>query len=239
MKQKIALALVTLMGLALLGYTALRTLDLIQLTLPSDQQAIGYLALVAFDGGLLGWTLFYLHGAQGAWQRGISAMMIVVSLAGVLIAFGADTLYQANARGTLATLDPTLVATAIWGMVLIIGANVGAVTAIHLTDPNARKAQAEEEARDRITEAALLQIASNAESLAAELAPQLGVAWLTEMRAQYAHGLAIPRRAEQLPPPQADARPVPVLPQSEPIPLPVRRSRNGQKAEAGSEAPKA
>jgi hypothetical protein len=51
MKQKIALTLLTLMGLALLGYTALRTLDLIQLTLPADQQAIGYLALVAFDGG--------------------------------------------------------------------------------------------------------------------------------------------------------------------------------------------
>lgn len=239
MKQKIALVLVTLMGLALLGYTALRTLDLIQLTLPSDQQAIGYLALVAFDGGLVGWTLFYLHGAKGAWQRGISALMIVVSLAGVLIAFGADTLYQANARGTLATLDPELVATAIWGMVLIIGANVGAVTAVHLTDPNARKAQAEEEARDRITEAALLQIASNAESLAAELAPQLGAAWLSEMRAQYVHRLAAPQRAEQLPPPQADARPVPALQQSEPIPLPIKRSRNGQKAEAGTEAPKA
>jgi hypothetical protein len=239
MKQKIALVLVTLMGLALLGYTALRTLDLIQLTLPADQQAIGYLALVAFDGGLVGWTLFYLHGAKGAWQRGISAMMIVVSLAGVLIAFGADTLYQANARGTLASLDPALVATAIWGMVLIIGANVGAVTAVHLTDPNARKAQAEEEARDRITEAALLQIASNAESLAAELAPQLGAAWLTEMRAQYAHGLATPQHIEQLLPPQADARPMPALHQSEPIPSPVRRSRNGQKAEAGSEAPKA
>lgn len=58
MKQKIALALVTFMGLALLGYTALRTLDVIQLALPTDQQAIGYLALVAFDGGLVGWTLF-------------------------------------------------------------------------------------------------------------------------------------------------------------------------------------
>jgi hypothetical protein len=195
--------------------------------------------LVAFDGGLVGWTLFYLHGAKGAWQRGISAMMIAVSLAGVLIAFGADTLYQANARGTLATLDPTLVATAIWGMVLIIGTNVGAVTAIHLTDPDTRKAQAEEEARDRITEAALLQIASNAESLAAELAPQLGAAWLTEMRAQYTHSLVAPQPAEPLLPPPADAKPMPALHQPQPVPFPIKRSRNGQKAEAEAEAPKA
>ena len=155
MKQKIALALVTVMGLALLAYTALRTLDLIQLTVRVDQQAIGYLALVAFDGGLIGWTLFYLHGAKGGWQRGISAMMIVVSLAGVLIAFSADTLYQANVRGTWVTLEPASLARASWGKVFIIGANVAALIAIHLTDPLARTAQAEEEARDRITEAAL------------------------------------------------------------------------------------
>lgn len=232
MKQKIALVLVTLMGLALLAYTALRTLDLIQLTLPADQQAIGYLALVAFDGGLVGWTLFYLHGAKGAWQRGISALMIAISLAGVLIAFGADTLYQANVRGTLATLDPALLATAIWGMVLIIGANVAAVTAIHLTDPLARKAQAEEEARDRITEAALAQIASNAETLAAELAPQLGAAWLTEMRAQYAHALPATTRT-------AEVETVPEPQQREAVTAPVRRSRNGRQAEVNADSPKA
>ncbi len=235
MKQKIALALVTLMGLAPLGYTALRTLDLIQLTLPTDQQAIGYLALVAFDGGLVGWTLFYLHGAKGAWQRGIAAMMIVVSLAGVLIAFGADTLYQANARGTIATLDPALVTTAIWGMVLIIGANVGAVVATHLTDPDARKAQAEEEARDKITEAALKQIASNADTLAAELSPKIGEAWVTEMRAQYAHGLPASRRAT-LPAYQynAEGEDVPAIAEPESVSAKRRATRreNGRTPES-------
>ena len=148
MKQKMALALVTLMGLALLGYTALRTLDLIQLTLPANQQVVGYLALVAFDGGLVGWTLFYLHGAKGAWQRGIAALMILVSLVGVLIAFGVDTFYQSAARGTIAEIDPQMVTTAIWGMVIIIGTNVAAVTAIHLMDPEARRLLAEVVARD-------------------------------------------------------------------------------------------
>lgn len=192
MKQKIALALVTLMGLALLGYTALRTLDLVQLTLPADQQVIGYLALVAFDGGLLGWTLFFLHGARGGWQRGIAALMIVVSLIGVLLAFGADTLYQANARGTLATLDPGIVTNAIWGMVIIIGLNVGAVVAVHVTDPAARRAQAEEEAHDKIEDAALKQIQDNADALASELAPHIGRNWVDEMRARYIRFMPAP-----------------------------------------------
>lgn len=236
MRSKIALLLVTMMGLALLGYTAIRTLDLVQLTLPADQQAVGYLALVAFDGGLIGWTLFYLHGAKGAWQRGIAALMIAVSLAGVLLGFGADTFYQANERGTLAQLDPALVATAIWGMVLIIGANVGAVTAVHLTDPEARRQQAEEEARDRITETALRQIQQNAERLAAELAPQLGAAWLSEMRAQYTAGTAAPapRRPPAVPALEADRG----IPAAGPDPDPAAEveaaiAANGHRPNAG------
>lgn len=187
MKHRLALILLTAMGLTLLGYTALRTLDLIQLTLAASQQTIGYLALVAFDGGLIGWTLFLLHGAQGAWQRAISALMIVVSLAGVVLGFTADTLYQAAARGTLLSVDARLIETAVYGMAAIIGLNIAAVTATHLTDPAARRAQAEEEAQDKITDAAITAISKNADALAAELAPKLGEDWLADMRARFLH----------------------------------------------------
>jgi hypothetical protein len=232
MKQKIALVLVTLMGLALLGYTALRTLDLIQLTLPVSQQAVGYLALVAFDGGLVGWTLFYLHGAKGAWQRAIATMMIVVSLAGVLIAFATDTFYQSAARGTIATIDPAFVSTAIWGMVAVIGANVGAVVGIHLTDPEARKAQAEEEARDKITEAVLKKIASNAEILATELAPQIGEAWVSDMRAQYANNLSITPSVTR----ESALSPTPMYGIGETQPMPaLKPGKNGNGRRAGSD----
>jgi hypothetical protein len=192
MKQKIALTAVTLMGLALLGYTAMRTLDLIQLTLPANNQTVGYLALVAFDGGLVGWSMFYLHGAHGAWQRALAAVMTVVSLAGVLVAFAADTFYQSAARGTIGSVPAELVTAAIWFMVAVIGANVAAVVGVHLTEPETRRQLAEEEARDKITEAALKQIASNADALAAELAPQLGQVWLSQMRGHYAHELPAP-----------------------------------------------
>jgi hypothetical protein len=190
MKSKIVTLIITAIGLALLVFTALRTLDLIQLALPADQQITGYLALVAFDGGLIAWTAFYLHGARGAWQRAIAAIMIFVSLIGVLIAFGSDMLYSAARRGTITPLDPDIITGAIWAMVFIIGATVAAVIGIHLTDPEARRMQAEEEARDKITEAALKQISAHADSLAAELAPQLGAAWLADMRARYVEGIS-------------------------------------------------
>lgn len=189
-KQKvIGLVLVNGIGLALLIFTALRTLDLIQLTLPLESQNLGYLALVAFDGGLVGWTVYHIWAARGGWQRGISLGMIGVSIIGVLIAFGTDTQYQAAARGTVAAIDPELVSVAIWGMVGIIGLNIAAVVVTHLKDPDVQRMQAEEEARDKITDAALKQIASNAETLAAELAPRLGSQWISEMRAQFASGL--------------------------------------------------
>ena len=189
-KQKvIGLVIVNLIGGVLLIFTALRTLDLIQLTLPLESQNLGYLALVAFDGGLVGWTVYHIWAARGGWQRGISLGMIGVSLVGVFIAFGTDTQYQAAARGTVASIDPDLISAAIWGMTGIIAANIAAIVTTHLKDPDVQRMQAEEEARDKITDAALKQIASNAETLAAELAPRLGSQWISEMRAQFASGL--------------------------------------------------
>ena len=236
MKQKMATALVTLMGISLLGYTASRTLNFIRMTLPPDQHDTAYLALVAFDGGLLLWTAFYLHGAKGPWQRGIAALMIVVSLVGVLIGFGADTLYTATGFG-LAKMTAGDAQSAIWGMVIIIGLNVAAVTVTHMTHPDALRNQAEEEAHDRITMATLEQIKQNATHLAAELAPQLAGKWMHDMRSQHLHGIepapAPPRlkpvrmNSEAMPP--ADLFELTHLdPEEAPRPLARKSGRNGK-----------
>ena len=204
MKQKMATALVTLMGISLLGYTASRTLNFIRLTLPPDQHDTAYLALVAFDGGLLLWTAFYLHGAKGPWQRGIAALMIVVSLIGVLIGFGADTLYTAAGYG-LAKMSAGDAASAIWAMVIIIGLNVAAVTVTHMTHPDALRAQAEEEAHDRITMATLEAIKQNAAHLAAELAPQLANKWTDDMRSSQLRSIDQPPAPPRLKPVRLNA----------------------------------
>jgi len=236
MKQKMATALVTLMGISLLGYTASRTLNFIRMTLPPDQHDTAYLALVAFDGGLLLWTAFYLHGAKGPWQRGIAALMIVVSLVGVLIGFGADTLYTATGFG-LAKMTAGDAQSAIWGMVIIIGLNVAAVTVTHMTHPDALRNQAEEEAHDRITMATLEQIKQNAAHLAAELAPQLAGKWMQDMRSQQLHGIELPPAPPRLKPARlnSEAKPpadlfelTPLDPEEALRPLARKSGRNGK-----------
>jgi len=188
MKQKMSAAVITLMALTLLVYTASRTLNFIRLTLPPTSQDTAYLALVAFDGGLVLWTLFYLHGARGPWQRGISALMVVVSLIAVLLGFGADTVYTASGYG-LAHMSAGDAQSAIYAMVAIIGLNVAAVTFVHMTSPEALLAQAEEEARDKITSATLERIGQNATQLASEVAPQLAADWQSRTRRQHLDGI--------------------------------------------------
>ena len=48
--NKLATLIISLMALGLLIYTGSRTVDLISITLPLDQQALAYVALVAFLG---------------------------------------------------------------------------------------------------------------------------------------------------------------------------------------------
>jgi hypothetical protein len=83
-------------------YSASRTLALLQLTLPAGQGDMAFLALAAFDGGLVAWVLTFMFGASGAYQRGISALMIIVCLAGVIVGFGADSILGALNGGIVA-----------------------------------------------------------------------------------------------------------------------------------------
>lgn len=194
MRKSIATILMTFLGLALLGYTATRTLDLVELTLPPESRIVGYLALAALDGGLIIWLLVFMYGARGAWQRAISLMMIIVSLVGIAIAVIADTFINAGARGALAKADSGTIAAAIWLISIIIVLNVAAAVAMHITDPDHLKAQAEEEARNKIEAMAIKQIAANADNLAAELAPSIGEAWVQSMRSQYLDPISEPKQ---------------------------------------------
>jgi type II secretory pathway pseudopilin PulG len=116
--------------------------------------------------------------------------MIFVSLAGVIIAFMGDTLYQSAQRGALTDLPSGVVLTVIIGLGAVISINIAAFIGIQITDPNTRKEQAAQEAQDEIEEAAIAQIRASSKMLATELAPRLGQAWVDEMRARY--GAALP-----------------------------------------------
>ena len=65
MLKKIGVLFITVLGGALLIYSATRSLDFISLTLPKDRQVLAYFGLAALDGGILAWLLSYLYGSRG------------------------------------------------------------------------------------------------------------------------------------------------------------------------------
>lgn len=185
MFKKIGVLLVTLLGAALLVYSATRTLHFIQLTLPEDSKILAYFGLAALDGGLVAWMLSYLYGSRGSWQRAISMLMVCVDAVGVVAMFTLDTLYSAGLAGMTEGLTASQIHNAILALSAIIGVNIIATIAHHLTEPDKLREQAEEEAFSKVEDATLKQISKNADALAAQLAPTMAEDWMTQTKARY------------------------------------------------------
>lgn len=184
MFKKLGQISATVLAGLLLIYSATRSLDFISLTLPPDKQILAWFGLAALDGGLIAWTLAYLHGAKG-WQRPIAFGMVVVDLLGVIAMFTLDTLYNAGANGMTTTLTQAEIYYAVLALSIVIGLNIAATVASHLMSPDALRAQAEEEADDKIETATLEQITKNADTLAAEVAPLVAADWVNKKRVQH------------------------------------------------------
>lgn len=185
MFKKIGSLLVTVLGSALLVYSASRSLDFISLTLPPDRQILAWFGLAALDGGLVAWVLAYLYGSHGGWQRAISILMVLVDLVGVVAMFTLDTLYHTGKSGMTTAMTPGEIQTAVLALSAVIALNIAATVAHHLTDPDKLKEQAEEEAFAKVEDATLKQIIQNAEQLAAQVAPILAEDWARNTRARY------------------------------------------------------
>lgn len=184
MFKKLGQISATVLAGLLLVYSASRSFDFISLTLPADKQILAWFGLAALDGGLIAWTLGYLHGSKG-WQRPIAFGMVVIDLLGVIVMFTLDTLYNAGSNGLTVTMTADDIRWAVIGLSAVIGLNIAATVASHLMSPEAIRAQAEEEADDKIETATLEQITKNADALAAEVAPIVAADWITKKRVQH------------------------------------------------------
>jgi hypothetical protein len=197
MGKKLASYLVLLVAGALLIYSGARTYHLLSQSLPKGQEVLAFLALLAFDGGLIAWLAVFMFGAQGAAQRAIAMLMICVSLIGIVLGFGGDTLMTAAANGLIQ--DASVGMSALILTTLIIGANICAVTFYHVLSPENQKRMAEENARGQIEDAALESIKSQAQQLSQELAPIVAAAWVADMRAHYLAQLTPEAQRKALP----------------------------------------
>lgn len=190
MKKSISSLLVSALGLALLVYSATRSVDFISATLPPDRQILAWFGLAALDGGLVFWMLFFLSGAKGSWQRGIALMMTICDFAGCVVMFTLDTLLRTGQSGMTQALSPAAIQTAVLALSLVIALNIAATVATHLTDPETRRQMAHEEALAEIEEQSIQQISDNSKRLAAELAPSIAASWIEDTRAQYQGALS-------------------------------------------------
>ncbi|MDP1547389.1 MAG: hypothetical protein Q8L87_15370 [Anaerolineales bacterium] len=185
MFKKIGVLLITVLGGALLVYSATRSLDFIELTLPEDRKILAYFGLAALDGGLLAWLASYLYGSRGGWQRAISILMVGVDAVGAIAMFTLDTLYNTGKAGMTKAMTPEEMTSAVLALSAIIAVNIIATIAHHITDPDKMREQAEEEAFSKVEDATLKQISKNADTLAANLAPIMAADWQAQTQARY------------------------------------------------------
>jgi hypothetical protein len=187
MKNWIGKILITILGLALLVYSATRSVDFISMTLPADRQIMAYFGLAALDGGIIVWLMAFMYGSHGGAQRGISILMVGVDFVGAVAMFTADTILNTGEAGLTGRIDKESMLTFVVVLSLIIALNIGAGLAHHITDPDHMRKMADEEAHGKIEDQARNMVSKQADQLAAELAPVIADHWMAQTRAKYMH----------------------------------------------------
>lgn len=170
-----------LLILCMIGFTISRTLDFLKRTLPPDQQYIAYLALVAFDVGVLGWLYFATHAAEGDHQRVVAYGMIFVCSAGVIVTTICDLFIVSSANGLASKPDPQIGTIALWVVCIVISLNFLAGILVHLVSPKHRIHMETEKAKGVILEASFAKIAERAGEIAPRIAEASANYWEKEI----------------------------------------------------------
>jgi hypothetical protein len=163
--------------ISLMIYTATRTVDFLQMTFPKSMSYVAYLALAAFDGGIVGWTIFATASAEGALQRGLAYLMIFVDVLGVVLTTIADTT-TISAQNGLTKLDPNMATIGMWGSIAIIVLNVIAIIVTHLVSPHHMRKFELENVHDSIHALTMQHIRTRAIEIAPQIAAEHADHWV-------------------------------------------------------------
>ena len=156
--------------LAVAGWTASLTLAEMKAILPNDPLT-PYFALALFDGGALAWLMAWIGHARGIMQRSISVIMLVLDLAGVVLLSAGRLL---GGGQSMIDIPPALAQAVIYGVIGATLANLAAIYAFHITDPETMEeietSILEDTLRDESIKQAQAAIAAQAQQLGAILA---------------------------------------------------------------------
>lgn len=181
----VAIVAFFVIGGGLLAYAASRSLDFVQSTLPAKDQVLGYFALLATSGGMIGWLLVFLFRAEGIIQRGTALLMVLIDFAGEATLFTMDTLYRSGENGLVGKMTPEEIRTVILAMSALIALNIFATIVFELGSINVLKEIAEGAARDLVMFKALAQIEKDSETVADEMMEEIVSQWRGNFRSAF------------------------------------------------------
>ncbi|MBI1795170.1 MAG: hypothetical protein HYR70_13415 [Chloroflexi bacterium] len=168
-------------------YAASRSLDFIQSTLPPDQKVIGFLGLLATEGGAMIWLIVFLKEASGLPQKSVSVLTAIVDMLGSIGLFTMDTLYRSGQNGAIAALTPDDIRNVILALSGLIGLNLISAFVFHVFDPENMRKMREDSAHDAVTASLLKQIEDESEHLAQQMTPMLFSQWQDKFTQTFNH----------------------------------------------------
>jgi hypothetical protein len=184
--------------IALMIYTATRTVHFLQMTFPSSMAYVAYLALAAFDGGIIGWTIFATSTAEGALQRGVAYLMIFVDTLGVILTTIADTT-TVSAQNGLTKVDPYMATVGMWGSIAIIVLNVVAIIVTHLVAPHHVRKFELENVHDSIHQLTMQHIRDRSLEIAPRIAAEHADHWVRQTIQDVVGSLPASSQTRQIP----------------------------------------
>jgi hypothetical protein len=184
--------------IALILFTAIRTLHFLQMTFPPELGYVAYLGLAAFDVGILGWLYYASHSAEGDSQRALAYGMIFVCMGGVIITTIADMIIV-SAQNGLTKLPPQWSTIGLWGVIIVIIMNVIAGILVHLNAPSHKRHFAMESARDKIHTTVLSHIQAQADVIAPQIAEHTARHWANQVIHEMTGSIPGAYTAPQLP----------------------------------------
>jgi hypothetical protein len=146
-------------------WTASLSLASLREILPGDPIK-PYIGLILTDIGALCWLLVFIGQAKGLGQRGVSIIMFVIDLAGVMLL---SAYHLLNSGQTLAEIPAELGTAVIWGVIGLTLVNLLAAYVYHLMEPETWKSIEFGVLTDRIQGEALKQAQRNIEAEAYKL----------------------------------------------------------------------
>lgn len=139
--------LIAALGLALMVFTASRTVHFVQLTLPPSQAGLAWFALAALDVGLVLWTLHFVQGARG-FQRWLAGGMIGLDIVAVFALILTDSLYVLGEMGFVEPLAGEVMAYVTLGFSVVIALTLASGVLDFVLAPRIAEQMREEEAEE-------------------------------------------------------------------------------------------